>query len=190
MLSMNDLKNGTFVVYENTPYQVLEVQHLHMGRGGSSIQTKLKNLKTGQVLARNFKPSDTFEEAEIEKHKVKFLYGHRGEYWFCEESNPKNRFQLTEDVLGGAVHFLKPNTIVEDLNFKGEVLNITLPIKMDFKVTEAPPCTRGNTAQGGTKTVTIETGAQITTPLFIEAGDIIRINTQTGEYVERVEKGK
>lgn len=190
MLSMNDLQNGTCIIYEGAPYQVMEARHLHVGRGSSSIQTKLKNLKTGQVLARNFKPSDTFEEAEIEKRKVKFLYGHRGEYWFCEEANPKNRFQLTADVLGDAVHFLKPNTIVEDLNLKDEVLNITLPIKMDFKVTEAPPAVRGNTAQGGTKTVTIETGAQIVVPLFINEGDIVRVNTVTGEYVERVEKGK
>lgn len=189
MLSINDLTAGLYIVYEDAPYQVLEARHLHIGRGGSSIQTKLKNLKTGQVLARNFKPSDTFEEADILKKKVKYLYTHRGEYWFCEE-NGKDRFLLKEDVLGDAIYFLKPNTTVEALNFKGAILNITLPIKMDFKVLEAPPAIRGNTAQGGTKTVTIETGAQINAPLFISEGDIIRINTQTGEYVERMEKGK
>lgn len=187
MLSINDLTAGLYIVYENAPYQVLEARHLHIGRGGSSIQTKLKNLKTGQVLARNFKPSDVFEEAYIEKKNVKYLYSHRGKYWFCEESG-KDRFLLKEDVLGDAIHFLKPNTIVEALNFKGAILNIILPIKMDFKVLEAPPAIRGNTAQGGTKTVTIETGAQINTPLFINEGDTIRINTQTGEYVERMEK--
>ncbi|MBI2635686.1 MAG: elongation factor P [Parcubacteria group bacterium] len=190
MLSINDLQNGTYIVYENAPYQVLEVRHLHIGRGGSSIQTKLKNLKTGQVLARNFKPADMFEEADVEKRKVKYLYNHRDEYWFAEEKNEKNRFIIKVDVLGDIIHFLKPNTMVEALNFKGEILTITLPIKMDFKVIEAPPATRGNTAQGGTKTVTIETGAQIVVPLFVSEGDIIRINTQTGEYVERVEKGK
>ena len=190
MLSMNDLVNGIYVVYEGVPYQVMEVRHLHVGRGSSSVQTRLRNLKTGQVLARNFKPADTFEEADIEKRKVKYLYLHRGEYWFAEEGNPKNRFFLKEDALGEVAHFLKPNTVVENLNFKGEILNITLPIKMDFKVVEAPPAIRGNTAQGGTKTVTIETGARINAPLFINQGDIIRVNTQTGEYVERVEKGK
>lgn len=188
MLSINDITAGLCVVYEGAPYQVLEVHHLHIGRGGSSIQTKLKNLKTGQVLARNFKPSDTFEEADIEKKNVKYLYNHRNEYWFCEADNPQNRFQLKEDILGDTIHFLKPNTIVEALNFKGIILNITLPIKMDFKVIEAPPAIRGNTAGSVSKTVTIETGAQINTPLFINEGDTIRINTQTGEYVERVEK--
>jgi elongation factor P len=190
MLSINDLTAGLYIVYENMPYQVLEVRHLHIGRGGSSIQTKLKNLTTSQVLARNFKPSDTFEEANILKKKVKFLYNHRGEYWFSEENNPKNRFLLEENVLGDIIHFLKPNTVVEALNFKGEILTITLPIKMDFKVIEAPPAIRGNTAQGGTKIATIETGASIVVPLFINEGDTIRINTVTGEYVERVEKGE
>lgn len=199
MLSINDLQNGNYIVYENAPYEVLEIHHLHIGRGGSSIQTKLKNLKTRQVSARNFKPSDMFEKANIEKKEVKYLYSHRGEYWFAEENPPlhqgskgqaKNRFLLKEDTLGDIIHFLKPNTIVEALNFNGVILNITLPIKMDFKVTEAPPAIRGNTAQGGTKTITIETGAQITTPLFINKDDIIRVNTQTGEYVERIEKNK
>lgn len=190
MLSINDLIAGLYIVYEDAPYQVLEARHLHIGRGGSSIQTKLKNLKTGQVLARNFKPSDTFEEASIEKKNVKYLYNHRDEYWFCEEKNQTNRFKLSEDHLGETIRFLKPNIIVESLNFKGAILNITLPIKMDLKVIEAPPAIRGNTAQGGTKTITVETGAQINTPLFINEGDVIRVNTQTGEYVERMEKGK
>lgn len=189
MLSINDLTAGLYIVYEDAPYQVLETRHLHIGRGGSSIQTKLKNLKTGQFLARNFKSSDTFEEAEILKKQVRYLYAHRGEYWFSEESQ-KNRFLLKEDILGDTIHFLKSNTVVEALNFKGAILNITLPIKMDFKVLEAPPAIRGNTAQGGTKNVIIETGASIAVPLFINEGDIIRINTQKGEYVERVEKGK
>src|SRR3989344_1264696 len=190
MLSINDLQNGTHIIYEDTPYEVLEVRHLHIGRGGSSIQTKLKNLKTGQVLARNFKPADVFEEADIEKRKVKYLYNHQEEYWFCEENNQSNRFKLSHEQIGNAINFLKPNTTVEALDFKGEILNITLPIKIDFKVVEAPPAIRGNTAQGGTKTVTIETGAQIVVPLFINECNIIRVNTQTGEYVERVEKGQ
>ena len=188
MLSINDLTAGLYVEYENAPYQVLEVNHLHIGRGGSSIQTKLKNLKTGAVLARNFKPADMFEEAEIEKKKVKYLYNHREEYWFSNADN--KRFSVKEDVLDNIIRFLKPNIEVEAVYFKGSILNIILPIKMDFKVIEAPPAIRGNTAQGGAKTVTIETGAQITAPLFINEDDIIRVNTVTGEYVERVEKGK
>ena len=141
-------------------------------------------------MARNFKPADQFIEANIEKRQVKYLYNHKREFWFSEENNSTNRLKLSEDKLGDITHFLKPNAIMEALNFKGEILNITLPVKMDFKVIEAPPSVRGNTAQGGTKTVTIETGASVVVPLFINELDIIRINTTTGEYVERVEKGK
>lgn len=189
MLSINDLKSGSFIVYEGAPFEVLEVRHLHLGRGGSSIQTKLKNLKTGQVLSRNFKPADQFEEAETEKKEITYLYSHRDQFWFSEKDNPKNRFFLTGDGLGEAVNFLKANTPVEALYFKTEIINIALPIKMDFKVVEAPPAIRGNTAQGGNKLVKIETGTEISVPLFIQEGDVIRVNTQNSEYVERVEKG-
>lgn len=190
MLNINDLQNGIYIVYEEASYQVIDVRRLHIGRGGSSIQTKLKNLKTGQVLARNFKSADQFLEADIEKCQVKYLYNHKEEFWFSEENNQANRFKLSKEQLGDTTHFLKPNIIVESLNFKGQILNINLPIKIDFKVIEAPPAIRGNTAQGGTKTITVETGASIIVPLFVNEGDIIRVNTQTGEYAERVEKSK
>ncbi len=189
MLSINDLKNGSFIVIDGSPFVVSEVKHLHMGRGGSSVQTKIKNLETGQLFSRNFKPADSFEEAEIEKMKSRFLYESRGVYWFDELGNPKNRFFFKKEELNEEiVNFLKPNLEIVALKFQDKILSIELPIKIDFKVVEAPPSIRGDTAQGGTKQVTIETGAKILVPLFIEEGDIIRINTQTGEYAERIEK--
>ncbi|MFA5084013.1 MAG: elongation factor P [Candidatus Paceibacterota bacterium] len=189
MLSINDLKSGSFVVIDENPFVVIEVKHLHMGRGGSSIQTKIKNLETGQVLSRNFKPADSFEEAEIEKMKSRFLYENRGVYWFDEIGNPKNRFSFKKEDLSEEIYnFLKPNLEIVALKFQEKVISIELPIKIDFKVVEAPPTIRGDTAQGGNKPVTIETGAKILVPLFIEEGDTIRINTQTGQYAERIEK--
>lgn len=206
MLSMNDLKNGNFVIIEHDPFEILEVAHLHMGRGSGSVQTKIKNLRTGQVYSRNYKPADAFEEADIEKAKVKFIYAHRGEYWFTpletararsgalsltgftEPEKPQNRFSLKEELVGEPARFLKPNLEVIALQFSGKIINIILPIKVDLKVTEAPPAVRGNTAQGGTKSVKLESGAEIQTPLFINEGDIVRVNTETGEYVERVDK--
>ena len=188
MLSINDLKNGMYVRIDGIPYQVLDVKHLHMGRGGSSIQTRIKNVKTGQVLSRNFKPADAFENADIEKRKVSFLYAHRGDFVFVERANKKNRFSLTEAEVGETKQWLKPNTDVEAMYLEEELIGITVPIKMDFKVTEAPPALRGDTAKAGAKTVTIETGAHILVPLFISEGDIIRVNTVTGEYAERTEK--
>ena len=188
MLSINDLKNGTIVKINNDPYIVASVKHLHMGRGGSSVQTKIKNLKTGQVLERNFKPADEFEEAEVNKMASRFLYESKNICWFDEKGNPKNRFSLTKEELGEAADFLKPNLEVQAVIFNEKVIAIELPIKIDYKVVEAPPAIKGNTAQGGTKVVVIETGAKISAPLFINEGDIIRINTSSGEYTERVEK--
>lgn len=188
MLSINDLKSGSLIMVEEAPYQVLEVSHLHMGRGGSSVQTKIRNLKTGQVLNRNFKPADTFKEAEIEKRPLKFLYHHRGEFVFQDPKDAKNRFPLSEEIMGENKKWLKPNTELIALFLGEKPLNIQLPIKMDFEVTEAPPGIQGDRSQAGTKAVTIETGALVQAPLFINTGDMVRVNTETGEYVERVEK--
>lgn len=188
MLSINDLKNGSLVVVDGEPYTLMSIKHLHMGRGGASLQTKIRNLRTGQVYERNFKPADEFKEAEIEKITSRFLYENRGLYWFNEVGNPKNRFSLKFEKIGDSAQFLKPNLEVQAVKFENKIINIELPIKADYKVIEAPPAIRGDTAQGGTKTVIIETGAKISTPLFINEGDVIRINTQTGEYVERIEK--
>lgn len=188
MLSINDLQNGIIVKINGDPYAVLSVTHLHMGRGGSSVQTRIKNLRTGQVLERNFKPADGFEEVEIEKMGAKFIYKSRGEHWFHEAGKPQNRFSLKEEDLGDEAQFLKSNLEVQAVKYEDKIISIELPVKVDYKVTEAPPAVKGSTAQGGTKTVVIETGAKVSTPLFINEGDIIRLNTSTGEYTERVEK--
>jgi elongation factor P len=143
-------------------------------------------------LDRNWQASDNFEEAEIERKPAMFIYAKPGrapgdgqEYWFHEEGNPKARFSLVAELVGDQGQFLKPNTKVSTWIFNEKVIKVDIPIKMDFKVMEAPPAIRGNTAQGGTKSVTIEGGAKVNAPLFINEGDMIRINTQTGEYVER-----
>ena len=192
MLTINDLKNGSEIIIEGDPYVVLSVSHLHIGRGGSSIQTKLRNLRTGKVFERNFKPADQFPEAKIVKMKSRFLYASRGEVWFDELGNPKNRFTLKEDVLGDDLSLLKPNMEVIAVKFlkdeNEKIINIELPIKADYKIVDAPPSIRGNTAQGGTKMATLEGGVTVSVPLFVNIGDTIRINTSTREYVERMEK--
>ncbi len=188
-LSINDLKNGSLVVIENQPYTVLKVSHLHMGRGGASVQTRLRNLLNGKILERNFKPADEFEEAAVEKMKSRFIYESKGVYWFNELADPKNRFSFSKEDLGEeTAKFLKPNLEIVAIKFNGKFINIELPIKVDYEVIEAPPSVKGNTAQGGTKTVTIEGGGKVSTPLFIETGDRILVNTETGEYSERVDK--
>lgn len=188
MLSINDLKPGSLIELGGIPYQVLEVAHQHIGRGGSSIQTKVRHLKTGQVLSRNFKPADMFEEADVEKRPLKFIYHHRGDFVFCEPKTPQNRFVVKEETVVNDQRWLKPNTEVTGVFFNGELLTLLLPVKLDFEVTEAPPGIQGDRSSAGTKAATTETGAVVQVPLFINTGDIIRINTETGQYVERVKK--
>jgi len=189
-LGVNELKPRTFLIYEGQPYAVLETHHLKMQQRRPTVQVKMRNVVNGKTLERNFAQSDVFEEADIERQKVKFLYNHKDQYWFSYEDESSKRFLLTEELIGEATKFLKANTVLDAIEYNGVIINIELPVKMEFKVLEAPPAIRGDTAQGGVKQVKIETGAYLNVPLFINQDDIIRINTETGQYVERVEKGK
>jgi len=188
-LGVNELKQKTYILYEDQPYVILSTHHLKMQQRRPTVQTKMKNLLNGKVLERNFAQSDVFEEADIERKKVKYLYAHRDQYWFSEESAPTVRFELTKDIIGDSTKFLKPNVVLEALCFDGNVINVDLPIKMEYKVIESPPSIKGNTAQGGVKQVKIETGAMVNAPLFVEQDDRIIVNTENGEYVGRADKG-
>lgn len=190
MLDYNQLKPGVVFILEGAPYEVISSEFLRMQQRKPVMRAKIKNLISGKVLERTFHQNETFEMAEIEKRTVKYLYNHRGKFFFCEENNSAARFDLSEEQMADAAQYFKPNMLIDIMSFDGKIINVSLPIKMDFKVIDSPPGLKGDTAQGGNKSVTIETGAKINTPLFIESGDIIRINTQTGEYVERVQKGK
>lgn len=189
MLSYTDLTKGILFIINGEPWEVLESHFLRMQQRKAVVQTKIRNLISGKIVDRNFQPSDAFEEAEIERIKSRFLYENRGFYWFDEADNPRRRFSLEKKAIGEqAAGFLKANLPVTAVSFNQKIIGVELPIKVDFLVTESPPSLRGDTAQGGNKAVVIETGAKVLVPLFIESGDVVRVNTQTGEYVERTEK--
>lgn len=188
MLSYNELKIGTTFIKDGAPYEVMEYAFVRMQQSKPVVQIKIKNLITGKMVNYSAHQSEQFKETEIDIVPVNFIYQNRGEYWFNEPNNPKGRFFLKEDVVGGVGQFLKAATEVKAFKFGDTIINIELPIKIDLMVKEAPPGIKGNTAQGGTKTVVLETGAKINVPLFINEGDIVRVNTQTGDYVERIEK--
>lgn len=185
-LAYTDLTKGVVFIMDGAPYEVIDMHFLRMQQRKATVQTRIRNLITGKLLDRNFQASDNFEEAEIEHKNAMFIYASKGEYWFHAEGDPKARFSLAADLVGDQGQFLKPNTKVQTMLFNDKVIKVEIPIKMDFKVIEAPPAIRGNTAQGGTKSVTIEGGAHVNVPLFINEGETIRINTTTGDYVERV----
>lgn len=186
MLTHTNLKRGIKIILEGEPYEILEASPLKMAQRRVIIQTKIKNLITSSVFEKNFHQGDVFEEAELQKFDAKFLYSHRGRYFFCEALNPAKRFDLGEEQIGNTAKYLKTNQIIEGIVFDEKVVNISLPIKIQLAVKEAPPGVRGDRAQGGTKSVILESGAKVNVPLFIETGDIIEINTETGEYVRRI----
>lgn len=194
MLNYNELKVGTIFTKNEDPdpYEVLEYAFIRMQQRKPVTQLKIKNLISGKVQDYAAHQNESFYEADIEAVPVVFIYRRNNEYWFHEKGKPSARFFLTEEIMGDAGQFLKNGTEVKAFKFQADegekIINIELPVKVDLKVTEAPPAIKGNTAQGGNKAATLETGGKVNVPLFINEGDIVRVNTQTGEYVERVEK--
>ena len=184
-LAVNDLKPKIYFIFEDQPCVVLETHHLKMQQRRPVVQTKFRNLLSGKHLERNFAQSDVFEEADVKRENVKFLYAHRGEFWFADPEHASRRFELAAQIIGDQARFLKPNTVLEALSWNDVVINVSLPIKMTFRVVEAPPAIRGDTATGGTKQIKLDCGATINAPLFVTEGEDIIINTETGEYVER-----
>ncbi|MEA2701739.1 MAG: elongation factor [Candidatus Parcubacteria bacterium] len=188
VLSYNEITQKKVIEYNNEPYEVLSSHVFRMQQRKPVNQTKLRSLLSGRVLEISFHQSETVKEADIGTMKAVYLYTNRGESWFAEEGNPKNRFSFPEDAVHDKARWLKTNSPVDMMTYKEQPATVKIPIKMDLKVTDAPPAVKGDTATGGSKVVTLESGATVLTPLFINPGDIIRINTDTGEYVERVEK--
>lgn len=184
MLNIGEIKTGKNIILNGEPCAVLYHEHSKTGRAGAVLRTKIKNLATGAVLEKTFQGADKVEEADIAKNKAQYLYHDNSGYVFME-SDTYDQFALSEKVLGDAVNYLIEGTIVTVLNFNNNLINIELPAKMKLKVIEAPPGIRGDTVSSGGKTVTLETGLKVNTPLFVKEGDEIIVNTQTGEYVSR-----
>lgn len=187
MLDHTDLRKGAQFILDGEPYEILESSPMKKAQRRVVIQTKIKNLLTGSVFDRNFHQGETFKTAELVKFEAKFLYNHRDRFFFSEMKDPSKRFDLGKEIIGDAARFLKQNQIVEGVSFQEKIINIILPIKVQLRVKEAPPGIKGDRAQGGSKAVILETGAQINVPLFVETDDIVEINTESGEYVRRAE---
>ena len=193
MLEYNEITEHKYIVFENEPYEVLGAHVFRKQQRKPVNATKMRSMLTGRIVEHSFHVSDKAEEADITKKEVKYLYTNKNEFWFCEAKDSSKRFELPEIMIGDtASKFLKPNTIVDALVWddgkgdEGKIIGLKLPIKMDLKVTEAHPATKGNTAQGASKMVKLETGVEIQVPMFIKEGDVIRVNTENGEYTDRI----
>jgi len=188
ILSYNEIVAKTVIEYNNEPYEVLSSHVFRMQQRKPVNQTKLRHLVTGKVTEISFHQNESVPEADIGKMEAVYLYSNRGESWFTEAGNPKNRFSFPEEAVHDKVQWLVSNSPVEIFLYKDEPMTVSIPVKVELKVTEAPPGIKGDTATGGTKQVILESGAMVSTPLFINEGDVLKINTDTGEYVERAEK--
>ena len=186
MLEYNEIVERKFIILDGAPYEVVSSHVFRKQQRKPVNATKLRNLLTGKITERSFHQSEKVEEAEIISREIKYLYTNKGEYWFSEINDLSKRFKLEAEMIGAQGKFLKQNSIVKALVFNEEIIGLKLPIKVELKVTEAPPVVKGDTVTGGTKQITLETGAVINAPLFVNEGDVIRVNTETEEYAERV----
>lgn len=186
MLDYNEATVHKYIIFENEPWEVIASHVFRKQQRKPVNAVKLRNLITGRITEVSFHVSDKVEEADIDKKEVKYLYTNKGEFWFCEANDPSKRFQLPEEMIGSGAKFLKPNTVVDAMLFDEKIIGVKMPIKMELKVVEAHDATRGNTAQGATKAVKLETGVEIQVPMFIKEGDVVRVNTETGDYTDRV----
>lgn len=173
---------------DGDPYLVLSNSISKKDRQKASNNCRMKNLRTGNVIERTFHQSDVLQEAFLEKKTVKYLYTNRGESWFCAVDNPKDRFSLDGAVVGDMAKYVDGNSEVEALLFEDEIMSINTPIKVELKVKETADAVKGNTSSGATKDATLTTGLVIQVPQFINIGDLVAVNTDSGQYTERVEK--
>ncbi len=188
VLSYNEILKGSVIDYNNEPYEVLSAHIFRMQQRKPVNQTKLRQLVGGKVVEISFHQNETVTEADIGTMRANYLYTNKGESWFAEEGNAKNRFAFPEEAVHDKVQWLVPNSSVEVLTYEEKPMTIKIPVKVELAVKDAPPAVKGNTVSGGTKLVELSTGAKINVPLFINTGDVVRINTDTGDYTERVEK--
>ena len=188
VLSYNEILPKCIINYNNEPYEVLSSHIFRMQMRKPVNQTKLRHLVSGKVTEISFHQNETVTEADTERMNAVYLYTSKDESWFAEEGNPKNRFSFPASTVHDQVQWLAPNVNVEVLTYEEKPMTIKIPVKVELEVKDAPPAVKGNTVSGGNKLATLSTGAKVNVPLFINTGDVVRINSDTGEYTERVEK--
>lgn len=185
MVSAGDFRNGLTIEYDNNVYQIIEFQHVKPGKGAAFVRTKLKNIKSGGVVEKTFRPTEKCPQAHIEKKDMQYLYSD-GELYNFMDVETFDQIALNEDSIGDSLKFVKENDMVKMLSHNGEVFAIEPPLFVELEITDTEPGFKGDTATGATKPATVETGATVLVPLFVETGDRISIDTRTGEYLKRV----
>lgn len=184
MISAGDFRNGITLEIEGNVYQIVEFQHVKPGKGAAFVRTKIKNVMTGSVVERTFRPTEKFPSARIDRVDMQYLYADGDLYNFMDV-NTYEQIALSTDVVGDALKFVKENETVKVCSYNGKVFSVEAPLFVELEITDTEPGFKGDTATGATKPATLETGAQINVPLFVNQGDRVKIDTRTGEYLSR-----
>ncbi len=184
MIVAGDFRNGMTIEYDGVVYQIIEFQHVKPGKGAAFVRTKLKNIKSGGVVEKTFRPSEKCPTARIDKKEMQYLYSDGDLYYFMDTEN-YDQIALNQDAVGDAMTFVKENDMCKVCSHNGSVFSIEPPLFVELEITDTEPGFKGDTATGTYKPATVETGAVVQVPLFVNQGDKIKIDTRTGEYLSR-----
>jgi len=185
MIQAGEFRNGITVEIEGNVFQIVEFQHVKPGKGAAFVRTKLKNIINGGVIERSFRPTEKFPQARIDRNDMQYLYSD-GELYHFMDVNTYEQIALNSDDIGDSLKFVKENEMVKVCSYNGNVFAVEPPLFVELEITDTEPGFKGDTAQGANKPAIVETGAQVNVPLFMETGDVIQIDTRTGEYLKRV----
>lgn len=185
MLSTADFRKGGKIVHKGDPFEIIDFQHVKMGRGGAVVKTRLKSMKTGSVLEETFRSGDKFDLPQLEEKTMQYLYNQDDLYYFMDMESYE-QIPLSKDQLGDTRKFVKENMNVTVMYYKGTPMSVAPPMFVELQIAETEPSYKGDTASGGSKPAKLETGAVVKVPFHIQTGDIIRIDTRTADYIEKV----
>ncbi len=185
MINVGEIKRGVIVELDGQLQQIIDFQHIKMGRGSAQVRLKLRNVRTGQITDRSFQATEKFQRVRLDHRTVQYLYSDGDQYHFMDTGS-FDQIALTREQLGDAVNYLKDGLNLELLSYNDQPIGVELPITVDLKIEHTEPGFRGDTATGGTKPATVETGLVVQVPLFVNQGETIRVDTRTGTYLERV----
>ena len=185
MISAGDFRNGVTFEMDSQVYKIVEFQHVKPGKGAAFVRTKLKNVITGAVLEKTFNPTEKVQEAQIDRKEMQYLYND-GETYYFMDNETYEQLPLSKEELGDTLNYLLDNMNIKVLSYKGKVFGVEPPMFVELEVTYTEPGFKGDTSTGANKPATLETGYKVNVPLFVEIGNKIRIDTRTGEYMERV----
>lgn len=186
MINTGDLRKGIVIELDDELYNVLDYRHINIGRGSAQVRLRLKSLRAGHIIERTFQASERFSLVRLDRRSAQFLYRDDDLHYFMD-TDTFDQIPLNLELLGDAVNYLKENLVVEILTHEDSPIGIDIPLSVELEIAETGPSHKGDTAQGGTKPAVLETGLMVQVPLFLNTGDTIRVNTSSGDYIERVQ---